>query len=455
MDGCFMRAMLIVVTAALVLGLSLAAQPIGQPVRQPAGQPAGIEPGAPAVIRPGEPWPDADGEHINAHGGGLLRHDGVWYWYGEHRSAGRAGTRSEVGVRVYRSTDLVTWHDAGVALAVSDEPGHDIERGCIIERPKVLFNSTTGRFVMWFHLELKGQGYKAARAGVAVAEGPLGPFEFIRSERPLARQIPLHAGDLGRLLAAATDLPPGVDPEPAIGQALKQIPQDRIDPKDRHFVRDFPGGQMARDQTVFLDADGTAYHIYASEENATLHIAELSEDFTEHTGRFVRVFAGRWREAPALFLRGETYHLITSGCTGWAPNPGMHATAPSIWGPWTEHGNPFVDDPDTSGAPTAERSFEAQSTFVLGLDANGDGDGFDIEDRFILLADRWHPPSLRDSPYVWLTIGFAHDLATIRWQEAWSLEDGTAWELPASVRDRRIESAPPVPPHPPAPPARH
>jgi hypothetical protein len=51
-----------------------------------------------------------------------------------------------------------------------ETPGHDIGRGCIIERPKVIFNALTGKFVMWFHLELKGHGRKADRSSVAVSD---------------------------------------------------------------------------------------------------------------------------------------------------------------------------------------------------------------------------------------------------------------------------------------------
>lgn len=35
------------------------------------------------AIRPGELWEDANGNHINAHGGGILRHGGRWYWFGD------------------------------------------------------------------------------------------------------------------------------------------------------------------------------------------------------------------------------------------------------------------------------------------------------------------------------------------------------------------------------------
>ena len=33
-------------------------------------------------ITPGQEWPDRKGEHINAHGGGLLFDEGKYYWYG-------------------------------------------------------------------------------------------------------------------------------------------------------------------------------------------------------------------------------------------------------------------------------------------------------------------------------------------------------------------------------------
>lgn len=139
-------------------------------------------------IEPGKVWHDAEGRVINAHGGGVLWHEGRYYWYGENRPA--RGFTTEVGVGVYSSSDLVHWTDEGVALAVSGRQGSPIEWGCIMERPKVVYNARTGKFVMLFHLELKGQGYAAARVGFAEADSPVGPFRFIRSLRPNAGKWP-------------------------------------------------------------------------------------------------------------------------------------------------------------------------------------------------------------------------------------------------------------------------
>ena len=78
-----------------------------------------IDQAAPATtIRPGEIWNDTSGKPINAHGGGVLFHQGVYYWYGEVKE-GRTyvpacndswgGTRVVAGgVSCYSSTNLRT-----------------------------------------------------------------------------------------------------------------------------------------------------------------------------------------------------------------------------------------------------------------------------------------------------------------------------------------------------------
>ena len=127
-------------------------------------------------LRNGALWPDDRGQHINVHGGGILLHQGIYYWFGEHKAEHTSS--AQVGVTCYSSADLLHWHYCGVALSVTDQPS-DIERGCILERPKVIFNPQTQKFCMWFHLELKGQGYNAARYGVAEADRPEGPYRFL------------------------------------------------------------------------------------------------------------------------------------------------------------------------------------------------------------------------------------------------------------------------------------
>ena len=144
------------------------------------------------TIKSGELWPDDSGRHINAHGGGIMKYGDTYYWFGEHK----ADTTSSamVGVTCYASEDLLNWRNCGVALSVSDEKGNDIERGCILERPKVIYNKVTKKFCMWFHLELKGKGYSAARYGVAVSDKPEGPYKFLYSQRANAGTYPVEFG---------------------------------------------------------------------------------------------------------------------------------------------------------------------------------------------------------------------------------------------------------------------
>ena len=62
---------------------------------------------APQLIRPGEVWPDDRGRHIQAHGGGILKLDETYYWFGEDRSRGNERDRRYVSC--YASKDLANW----------------------------------------------------------------------------------------------------------------------------------------------------------------------------------------------------------------------------------------------------------------------------------------------------------------------------------------------------------
>jgi beta-xylosidase len=172
--------------------------------------------------------------------------------------------------------------------------------------------------------------------------------------------------------------------------------------------RDMKQGQMARDMTLYVDDDGKAYHIFSSEENLTLHIAELSDDFLSHTGKYVRVAPGGLNEAPAIFKKDGTYWMITSGCTGWDPNEARMFSAKNIWGPWTQHPNPCVGE-------FAEITFKGQSTFVLPVQGK--------KDAYIFMGDIWRPKFPSDGRYIWLPIQFRQDgTPFIEWMSEWTLD---------------------------------
>jgi hypothetical protein len=350
-----------------------------------------------ATIKSGEIWPDTDGKHINAHGGGILFHKGTYYWFGEHKTEGRRGNSTLFGVGAYSSKDLTTWKNEGIVLKVEEkDTTSQIIKGCVIERPKVVYNARTKKFVMWFHLELKGKGYEAARTGVATSDSPTGPFTFLKSYRPNAGDWPVN-------------VPVSLKDKQVDAANLKWwTPEWTKEVQDGLFIRrDFEQGQMSRDMTVFVDDDGKAYHIHSSEENLTLHISELSDDYLSFTGKWSVLAPAGHNEAPAICKRNGKYYMITSGCTGWDPNAARSFVAESIMGPWTALGNPCVGE-------GAHLTFESQGTYILPVQGK--------KDAFIFMADRWRPRNPIDGRYVWLPLSFEGDKPVLRWQEEWSLE---------------------------------
>ena len=344
----------------------------------------------------GKPWKDASGVHINAHGGGVIFADGTYYWYGEYKTAGRGGNTSLKGVSCYSSKDLYNWKNEGIVLKVEENPNSEITKGCIIERPKVVFNKKTAQYVMWFHLELKGQGYDAARAAVAVSDNPKGPFKFIKSYRPNKGVWPMNFDEQMKLPSSADQGLQSWTPEWKLAIA-----------KGMFVRRDFQVGQMSRDMTVYVDDDTKAYLIHSSEDNLTLHISELTDDYLDFTDKWIQLEPAGHNEAPAVFKQNGFYYMITSGCTGWDPNEARSFKSKSIWGPWEPLGNPCVGE-------DAALTFHSQSTYVLKVEGK--------KDQFIFMADRWKPSNPIDGTYVWLPIQLENGKPIIKWYDSWNLD---------------------------------
>ncbi|ALW85305.1 beta-glucanase [Hymenobacter sedentarius] len=348
------------------------------------------------AFEPGQVWPDNHGTHLNAHGAGVLYDRGHYYLFGEHKIAGGRGNSAQVGVHCYSSKDLYNWTDEGIALAVAPaESGSEIEQGSIIERPKVVFNKKTGKYVMWFHLELKGKGYSAARTAVAVSNKATGPYVYVKSYRPGAGRWPLGCA------------PEWKQPVPGEKDLKWWTPEWRKAVAEGLFIRrDFEPGQMARDMTVFVDDDDKAYNIHSSEDNLTLHVAELTPDYQGFTGRWNTIAPAGHNEAPAICKRNGKYYLITSGCTGWDPNAARSFVASTIWGPWQQ-----LDNPATG--PQANVTYNSQSTYLLPVAGK--------KDAFIFMADRWTPKNPIDGGYVWLPLRFEGDQPRLQWADRWNL----------------------------------
>ncbi|MBP1616526.1 MAG: hypothetical protein H6Q14_353 [Bacteroidetes bacterium] len=347
-------------------------------------------------FRPGKLWFDTDGNIINAHGGGVLFYDGKYYWYGEHKSEN--SNAALVGVTCYSSLDLYNWKFESVALPVSNNKSSPIVKGCIIERPKVIYNPKAKMFVMYFHHELSGRGYEAAYTGIAVSKNPAGPFTYLKSDRVNAGYWPIN---MSQSQINSKEIPEKYSKwwTPEWFSAIR----------DGLFVRrDFQKGQMLRDMTLFVDDDGKAYQVYSSEDNLTLQIAELSDDYLSHTGKYIRVDPAGHNEAPAIFKNNGKYFMIASGCTGWDPNEARLLVADNILGEWKRYGNPCQ-------GKDASLTFHSQSTFILPIQGK--------KDQFIFMADRWRPTNPIDGRYIWLPITFESGLPVVKWYDDWTLNE--------------------------------
>ena len=329
---------------------------------------------------------DINGVNIQAHGGQIQKLGSKFYWIGEDKTN---DYKPCPGIHMYSSTDLYNWSDEGLVLKtmqsesdLSEEYFYNLygnlpyetqyaiyedlwqgdgNDGCVIERPKMLYNSKTKKYVIWFHADgttpsTKGQSnYGKAKAGIAISDSPTGPFKL-----------------LGTYLLVVDD--------------------------NYSHSWDNVGGHV-RDMNLFQDDDGTAYVIYSSDGNTNTYIVKLDSEYTgisKSNGDapvegvdYIVTFVGNSREAPAMFKANNQYYMITSGCTGWSPNPAQYAISNSVLGEWKTIGNPCTDD----GAST---TYNTQSTCVYKVD---DGE-------YIYMGDRWYSSTLRDSRYVWLPIEF-------------------------------------------------
>jgi beta-xylosidase len=290
-------------------------------------------------------WKDEDGHFINAHGAGIMFHKGLYYMFGEIKKGqtwfvpGQDWEDYRVpagGISCYTSVDLKHWKYSGVALQPSTgDSSNDLDTGRVIERPKVIYNASTGKFVMWMHIDKNDYSY--ARAGVAVSDRPEGPYKYLGSVRP--------------------------------------------------------NNQMSRDMTLFKDDNGKAYLIYASENNNTMQVCLLSKDYLSPTKHFVRIFENQRREAPAIFKHAGKYYLVTSLCSGWSPNAAEYAVTQDIMGKWEQRGNPCTGK-DSATTFQSQGTFIVQSkdkpgTWIFMADR---WNKTDLQDsRYI-----WLPLSLKD-----------------------------------------------------------
>ncbi|KAL3489601.1 glycosyl hydrolase [Aspergillus germanicus] len=218
---------------------------------------------------PGATWTSSDGRHIQAHGGGIIKVGSTFYWHGEDKTHG-TGFHN---INCYSSTDLVQWHYERSSLT-QHESG-DLGPSRIVERPKVVHNKHSGKYVMFLHID--DLDYGEGKVGVATCDTVNGRYEYLGSFHPL--------------------------------------------------------GFESRDMGVFVDDDDKGYLICEDRPNG-IHIFELSEGYLSVVKQ-VHLFPEHL-ESPAMIKRDGLYYLFASGLTFWFANDNLYTTATSLAGPWAE-----------------------------------------------------------------------------------------------------------------------
>jgi hypothetical protein len=241
------------------------------------------------LIKPGEVWPDDRGQHVQAHGGGILKLGDVYYWFGEDRSMGNS--RSNRYVACYSSTNLAQWTFRRQVVKLADP--ENLGRGWVLERPKVFYNEKTKKFVMYAHIDGRG-GYKFASVAVFTCDTVDGDYQYLKSFQPL--------------------------------------------------------GHESRDIGQFVDDDGSAYLIFEDRPYG-FRIAKLSDDYLTVEKQVCLI--PQHMEGGALVHYNGLYYVLGSHLSGWDPNPNVYATAKSLEGPWSDFKDIAPPDSNTYGSQSS------------------------------------------------------------------------------------------------------
>ena len=343
-------------------------------------------------FKPGQVWLDTEGKRIQAHGGSIFCEDGLYYWYGENKEF--TDPKKGIwhwGVRCYRSNDLYNWEDLGVIIPPEpDDETSSLHPSSCMDRPHIIYNAGTKKYVCWLKI-MNRDGTQTQT--VMTADSLLGPYTKVR-------------------------------------EGLK------------------PLGMSGGDFDLVVAPDGKAYYYFERVHSETI-CADLTDDYTDVTGyystHFPRPFPPFVREAPAHFFRRGKHYLITSGTTGYYPNPSEVAIADTWHGPYRVLGDPHVGDESNT-------SFHSQISSVFKVPGK--------KDLYIACADRWLPyamdlryehyaagfqclfdPDYPDreawtdfrktapedrtavADYVWLPILFDGESPYIKWYDEWSLDN--------------------------------
>lgn len=330
----------------------------------------------------------------------MIHANGVYFWYGENKEFTTPGFFNSAddperiwhwGVRCYSSTDLYNWEDRGLIIPPrTEDPASSLHPSKCMDRPHILYNPKTRKYVCW--LKIMDQDKQSMT--VLTADNILGPYAIVQE----------------------------------------------------NFC---PLGMSAGDFDLAVSEDGKGYIFFERVHSETI-CADLTEDYTDVTGAYSCHFPNGHppfvREGTAHFLRSGKHYLLTSGTTGYYPNPSELAVSNTWHGPYKVLGDPHPGDPSRT-------SFHSQVSSVFKVGG---------QELYIACADRWLPKNMdlryedyaqlhamafsaetnqedrdgavrqlmalpqedtRIADYVWLPIRFDGEMGYLDWMDEWKLEN--------------------------------
>ena len=351
---------------------------------------------------PGALWLDTSGKPIQAHAGSLIAVGDTFYWYGENKEFTTSNSDIKSwGIRFYSSKDLYNWDDLGPLIPPDEEDPHSpLSPSKFPERPHILFNSQTNKYVCWIKIRDKGPQYRT----VMEADQITGPWRMVHRE---LRPAGLAAGDFD----------------------LVQDPNT-----------------------------GKAY-MYFEHDHSSVVCIGLTDDYLDVTERYTTHLPGKppdSREAIACFWHNDKLYLTSSGLSGYFPNPSRVAVSDAPFEPFEDLGLLHVDD-------RTETSFGSQISDIFKVPGKKDL-YIAIADRWLpnlwedpefqsgetsrlvrsAIKKATSKPMQKMSPeefkaighaantmnvdtsisrYVWLPITFLEGRPQVEWRETWSLDD--------------------------------
>lgn len=246
-------------------------------------------------------------------------------------------------VNLYRSTDLQNWQFVKKIIE-NGVTSPDLGTERMIERAKLMYNEKTRRYVVWCHWE--ASDYSASEAACFSSDKIDGDYKLEWSGRPL--------------------------------------------------------GIKSRDCNIFVNDDGKAYFVSTTSENQDVGLFRLSEDYLsveEHTC----LLPGQRREAPVIVHVNDRYFMLSSACTGWAPNQCKLSSSTSLQEGWSTLKN-IGDD----------KCFRTQAAAVIEVKGSK-------TTTLLYVGDRWKDPTLSQSKTIIFPIAFKDSTCIFEYRDSFDI----------------------------------